>query len=61
MKLRNVEINFEEILILDKDNRNLIQEKETLEMEKKKISQYKDESLFAKSKEISLKIDDLSK
>ena len=61
MKLRNVEINLDEILKLDKENRNLIQEKENLEMEKKKISKSKDEALFVKSKEISKKIDDLNK
>ena len=61
MKLRNVETNLDEILILDKENRNFIQKKETLEMEKKKISKSKDESLFSKSKEISIKIEDLIK
>ena len=61
MKLRNVETNLDEILILDKENRNFIQKKETLEMEKKKISKSKDESLFKKSKEISIKIEDLIK
>ena len=61
MKLRNVETNLDEILILDKENRNFIQKKETLEMEKKKISKSKDESLFTKSKEISIKIEDLIK
>ena len=61
MKLRNVETNLDEILILDKENRNFIQKKETLEMEKKNISKSKDESLFTKSKEISIKIEDLIK
>ena len=60
MKLRNVDINLDEILNLDKENRNLIQEKEILEMEKKKISKSKDEKLFDKSKEISSKISDLT-
>ena len=60
MKLRNVDINLDEILNLDKENRNLIQEKEILEMEKKKISKSKDEKLFEKSKEISLKVNDLN-
>ena len=36
MKLRNVENNLDKILELDKENRKFIQEKETLEMEKKK-------------------------
>ena len=52
MKLRNVETNLDEILILDKENRNFIQKKEALEMEKKKISKSKDERLYTKSKEI---------
>ena len=61
MILRNVKLDFDNILSLDEKNRNLIQEKESLEMEKKNISKNKDEKLFAKSKEISSKIDDLSK
>ncbi len=36
IKLRNISIDFEEILNLDKKNRKLIQEKESLEQEKKK-------------------------
>lgn len=58
---RNADINFQKILDLDKDNRSLIQEKEQLEMEKKTISKSKDKSLFSKSKEISIKIDEFSK
>ncbi len=61
MKSRNVENNLDEILILDKENRNFIQKKEALEMEKKKISKSKDESLFTKSKKISIKIEELIK
>ena len=61
IKNRNVDIDFDKILNLDQDNRKLIQEKEKLEMEKKTISKSKDEKLFAQSKEISNKIDDLSK
>ena len=61
IKNRNVDIDFDKILNLDEDNRKLIQEKEKLEMEKKTISKSKDEKLFAQSKEISNKIDDLSK
>tara|TARA_B100002051_G_scaffold270681_1_gene304020 strand:- start:100 stop:1359 length:1260 start_codon:yes stop_codon:yes gene_type:complete len=60
IKLRNVNLDFDNILFLDEKNRNLIQEKESLEMEKKNISKNKDEKLFAKSKEISSKIDNLS-
>ena len=61
IKNRNVDVNFDQILNLDEENRKLIQEKEKLEMEKKSISKSKDETLFEKSKEISNKIDDLSK
>ena len=56
IKSRNVIIEFDQILELDKNNRKLIQEKELLEKEKKEISKKKDKSLFAKSKEISKKI-----
>jgi len=56
IKTRNVDINLDEILNLDKKNRSLIQEKETFEKEKKDISKIKDKSLFAKSKEITEKI-----
>jgi seryl-tRNA synthetase len=56
IKSRNISIDLDQILDLDKSNRKLIQEKETLEQEKKEISKKKDKSLFAKSKEISEKI-----
>jgi len=56
IKSRNVSINLDKIIDLDKNNRKLIQEKETLEQEKKEISKKKDKSLFAKSKKISEKI-----
>ncbi|MFL2887201.1 MAG: serine--tRNA ligase [Candidatus Pelagibacter sp.] len=58
---RNFEINLDDIIELDKENRNYIQDKEKLEMERKFISKSKDENLFAKSKEISIEIDELSK
>ena len=61
IKNRNVDVDFDQILNLEEENRKLIQEKEKLEMEKKSISKSKDETLFEKSKEISNKIDDLSK
>ncbi len=61
MQLRNVDIKLDDILALDTENRNFIQKKEVLEMEKKKISKSKDEKLFAKSKEISIEIDSLNK
>ena len=53
IKSRNVSIDLDQIIDLDKINRNLIQKKESLEQEKKEISKKKDKSLFAKSKEIS--------
>ena len=58
---RNSEVNYDQILDLDKKNRQLIQEKEKFEMEKKNISKSKDVSLFEKSKEISKQIENLSK
>ena len=56
IKSRNISIDLDQILDLDKNNRKLIQEKETLEQEKKEISKKKDKSLFAKSKKISEQI-----
>jgi len=61
IKDRNFDVNLDDIVELDKENRNLIQDKEKHEMEKKSISKSKDENLFAKSKEISIKIEELSK
>ena len=60
LKNRNVDNNLDQILSLDSENRNLITEKEKLEMEKKTISKSKDKSLFEKSKTISLEISELS-
>ena len=57
LKKRFLEIDLKKILELDENNRKLIQEKETLEKEKKEISKTKDKSLFVKSKEISSDID----
>ncbi len=61
LKNRNIEISFDNILSLDGENRKLIQEKEKFEMEKKSISKLKDQSLFEKSKELSLKIEEINK
>ena len=58
---RNSKIDLKNLLNLDKKNRELIQNKEKLEQEKKIISQKQDKSLFKRSKEMSLEIDDLSK
>ena len=57
---RNVKIDLEGLLDLDKKNRELIQSKEKFEQEKKIISQKKDKSQFNKSKEVSLEIDQLN-
>ena len=61
IKDRNFDVNLDDVVELDKENRDLIQDKEKHEMEKKSISKSKDENLFAKSKEISIKIEELSK
>jgi len=58
---RNVKIDKNNIIDLDKNNRKLIQEKENLEKEKKDISKSKDQALFEKSKKISLEIQKISK
>ena len=57
---RNTEVNLDKILELDSKNRSLIQEKEKLESEKKTLSKQNDKSLFAKSKDLSKKIDKIS-
>ena len=57
---RNVKININEIIQLDKLNRELIQKKENLEKEKKDISKKKDKSLFEKSKIISQQIESIT-
>ena len=58
---RTIKIDLDEIQNLDVENRELILKKETLEKEKKEISKSKDKSLFEKSKEISLEIDEITK
>ena len=54
---RFVKIDFKKLENLDKQNREFIQKRETLEKEKKDISKSKDKSLFEKSKKISIAID----
>ena len=54
---RNVDIDLDNFLNLDKKNRELIQKKEKFEHEKKIISQNKDKSQFSRSKEISREIE----
>ena len=58
---RNAKIDLKNLLDLDKKNRELIQNKEKLEQEKKTISHKKDKSQFKQSKEVSLKIDQFNK
>ena len=61
LKNRNIDISLDNIISLDEENRKFIQEKEKFEMEKKAISKSKDQSLFEKSKELSLKIEEINK
>tara|TARA_Y100000590_G_scaffold70581_1_gene77250 strand:+ start:167 stop:1420 length:1254 start_codon:yes stop_codon:yes gene_type:complete len=57
---RNTNIDIKKLLDLDKKNRELIQNKEKFEQEKKIISQKKDHSQFKRSKEISSEIEKLN-
>ena len=50
---RNADVNFDNLIKLDIENRDLIQKKETLEQEKKSLSKTRKEENFKKSKEIS--------
>ena len=61
LKKRTVDINFSQLRKLDIQNREFIQKKENLEKEKKDISKSKDKSLFAKSKELSISLEEISK
>jgi seryl-tRNA synthetase len=54
-------IDLDKILSLDENNRKYIQQRETLEKEKKDISKSKDKSLFEKSKNISVEIEKTNK
>ncbi len=58
---RNIKIDLKILLDLDKKNRELIQNKEKLEQEKKAISKKQDKDQFSRSKEISGKINELDK
>ena len=53
---RYLKVDFDNLISLDKENRELIQKKEKLEQEKKIISKQKDKKLFEKSKQISKNI-----
>jgi len=52
LEKRTIDVNFAQLKDLDIKNRELIQQKENLEKEKKDISKSKDKTLFDKSKEI---------
>ena len=61
LKNRSTNIDFTNLKMLDKKNRELIQQKESLESKKKEISKSKESSLFNKSKEISTELEKISK
>jgi seryl-tRNA synthetase len=58
---RNTSINFVDLLIFDKENRELILKKEKKEQEKKLLSKLKDVTNFDKSKKLSNEIDEITK
>ena len=60
LEKRSLKIDFNNLKKLDYLNRSLIQKKEALEKEKKDISKSKDETLFKKSKEISIELETVS-
>ena len=60
LEKRSINLDFENLQKLDEQNRQLIQQKEALEKEKKDISKSKDEKMFKKSKEISLDLEKIS-
>ena len=57
---RSIKIDLDKLKDLDIENREFIQKKEALEKEKKEISKSKDETLYAKSKEISSSIEKIT-
>ena len=60
LEKRFLEIDIDKILLLDENNRKYIQQRETLEKEKKEISKSKDKTLFEKSKNISSQIEKIN-
>ena len=60
LEKRSINLDFENLKKLDEQNRQLIQQKEAFEKEKKDISKSKDEKMFKKSKEISLDLEKIS-
>ena len=59
LKKRNSQVNIDELILIDKNLRKLISDKEKLESEKKLISKSKDEKNFLKSKKFSEEISSL--
>ena len=53
---RNYNFNEDELINLDKENRNLINKKELLEKDKKTLSKSKEKSNFEKSKNLTQEI-----
>ncbi len=60
LKERNTNIELNQLIEHDKNNRDLIQKKEKFEQEKKKLSKSKDPKNFSKSKDLTNKILQLS-
>jgi len=58
---RNIQMNLDNLTLLDKKNRELIQKKESLEQEKKTLSKLRNEKNFEKSKSLSKDIEMFSK
>jgi seryl-tRNA synthetase len=58
---RNSRINLDDLITLDKENRELIQEKEKKEREKKLLSKLKNPTNFEKSKNLSKEIDEVAR
>ena len=58
---RNSSISFDDLINLDKDKRELIQQKQKKEEEKKLLSKSKDPKNFEKSKNLSKEIDKIAK
>ena len=58
---RNSSINFDDLILFDKDNRELITQKEKKEQEKKLLSKSKNPINFEKSKNLSVEIEGITK
>ena len=58
---RNSSVNLDELISLDKDNRELIHQKEKKEQEKKSLSKSKEPTNFERSKNLSKEISEIAK